>query len=124
LAYIMDSKAAVCGAISVLMKKYRVTLEAMQNVYLAGAFGTYINPAILMEFGVIPAFPNATFHQIGNGSLSGSLAALLSLDQRKVAENIANKMVYIDLLTDMDFTEEYTAALYIPGKKELFPGRV
>jgi uncharacterized 2Fe-2S/4Fe-4S cluster protein (DUF4445 family) len=123
MAYVMDSKAAICGAISVLMKKYRINLEAVQNVYLAGAFGTYVRPATLMEFGIIPAFPHAIFHQIGNGSLSGAFATLLSLDQRKMAENIAKKMVYIDLLTDMDFTEEYTAALYIPGKKELFPGQ-
>jgi uncharacterized 2Fe-2S/4Fe-4S cluster protein (DUF4445 family) len=124
MAYVMDSKAAVCGAISVLMKKYRVGLDAVQNVYLAGAFGTYVHPEILMEFGIIPAFPNAAFHQIGNGSLSGAYAALLSLDQRKMAEEIARKMVYIDLLTDVDFIEEYTAALYIPGKKELFPDRI
>ncbi len=123
MAYIMDSKAAVCGAISVLMKKYRVTLDQVEEVYLAGAFGTYVNPGTLMEFGIIPAFPNAEFHQIGNGSLAGALATLLSLEQRKMAEEIARKMVYIDLLTDMDFIEEYSAALYIPGKKELFPNR-
>jgi uncharacterized 2Fe-2S/4Fe-4S cluster protein (DUF4445 family) len=124
MAYVMDSKAAVCGAISVLMKKYRIVLEAVRNVYLAGAFGTYVHPSTLMEFGIIPAFPNAAFHQIGNGSLSGAFATLLSLDQRKIADTIAKKMVYIDLLTDMDFIEEYGAALYIPGRKELFPGKM
>jgi uncharacterized 2Fe-2S/4Fe-4S cluster protein (DUF4445 family) len=121
MAYIMDSKAAVCGAISVLMKKYRVGLEAVQHVYLAGAFGTYVHPATLTAFGIIPAFPKAIVHQIGNGSLAGAVATLLSVDQRRTAEDIARKMVYIDLLTDMNFIEEYTAALYIPGKKELFP---
>jgi len=30
-------------------------------------------------------------------------------------------MVYIDLLVDIDFIEEYSAALYIPGRPELFP---
>jgi hypothetical protein len=29
-------------------------------------------------------------------------------------------MVYIDLLVDADFAEEYSAATYIPGKKEYF----
>jgi uncharacterized 2Fe-2S/4Fe-4S cluster protein (DUF4445 family) len=121
MVYVMDSKAAVCGAISVLMKKYRIAMEAVRNVYLAGAFGTYVRPSTLTEFGIIPAFPNAVFHPIGNGSLSGAFATLLSLDQRKTADDIAKKMVYIDLLTDMDFIEEYAAALYIPGRKELFP---
>jgi len=30
-------------------------------------------------------------------------------------------MVYIDLLVDVDFNEEYSAAIYIPGKREFFP---
>jgi uncharacterized 2Fe-2S/4Fe-4S cluster protein (DUF4445 family) len=40
---------------------------------------------------------------------------------RKKAVAAAEKMVYIDLLVDADFIEEYSAALYIPGKKEYFP---
>ncbi|MDD1675092.1 MAG: ASKHA domain-containing protein [Methanomicrobiales archaeon] len=123
MAYIMDSKAAVCSAVSVLMKKYRICLGDVRQVYLAGAFGTYVDPAVLMKFGIIPAFSSAEFHPIGNGSLSGAYAALISVKQRKAAEEVARKMVYIDLLTDLDFIEEYTAALYIPGKKELFPGQ-
>jgi uncharacterized 2Fe-2S/4Fe-4S cluster protein (DUF4445 family) len=30
-------------------------------------------------------------------------------------------MVYIDLLVDADFIEEYAAAVYIPGKPDYFP---
>lgn len=120
MAYIMDSKAALSGAIGVLMKKYKITVKDVTHVYLAGAFGTYVNTRNLTEFGMIPRFPNASFHLLGNGCLTGSLSALLSMKKREEAESIANKMVYIDLLVDTDFIEEYTAALYIPGKKEYF----
>jgi hypothetical protein len=34
---------------------------------------------------------------------------------------IAKKMVYVALLVDIDFIEKYSAALYIPGRPELFP---
>jgi uncharacterized 2Fe-2S/4Fe-4S cluster protein (DUF4445 family) len=124
MAYIMDSKAAACGAIGVLMKKYKLSIDDVAHVYLAGAFGTYTNPKKLMEFGVLPAFPNAHFHSIGNGSLSGAFATLVSMENREAAQRIADKMVYIDLLVDVDFIEEYTAALYIPGKKRLFSGAI
>jgi hypothetical protein len=30
-------------------------------------------------------------------------------------------MVYVDLLVDSEFIEEYSKALYIPGAKEYFP---
>jgi uncharacterized 2Fe-2S/4Fe-4S cluster protein (DUF4445 family) len=90
-------------------------------VYLAGAFGAYADINNAIRLGIIPEFSNATFHPIGNGSLSGAYATLISREHRSVAEQIAHRMVYIDLLVDIDFIEEYSSALYIPGKKELFP---
>lgn len=121
MAYLMDSKAAACGSIGVLMKKYRVGVGAVRHVYLAGAFGAYTDIKKIIAFGIIPDFYQAEFHQIGNGSLSGACAALLSTKKRLEACEIAKKMVYIDLLVDADFIEEYAAAVYIPGKPDYFP---
>ena len=83
MAYLMDSKAATCGSIGVLLKKYRVGVEDVRHVYLAGAFGAYTDTEKIVAFGIIPDFHNAEFHQIGNGSLSGACAALLSLAKRR-----------------------------------------
>jgi len=121
MMYLMDSKAATCGAIGVLMKKYRIRLEDIRHVFLAGAFGAYTDLGSITRFGIIPRFFNAKYHPIGNGSLTGAAAALLSQKRRREAESVAKKMVYIDLLIDSDFIEEYSAAIYIPGKKEYFP---
>lgn len=119
--YLMDTKAAACGAIGVLLNKCKLTIVDIRHVYLAGAFGTYTNTTNATRLGIIPEFPNATLHPIGNGSLSGAYAALVSRDYRAIAEDVARKMAYIDLMVDTDFFEEYLAALYIPGKRELFP---
>ncbi len=120
--YLMDSKAAACGAIGVLLKKYKLAVSDIRHVYLAGAFGAYTNMDNAIRLGIIPEFPDATFHPIGNGSLSGAYATLISRGHRCIAENIARKMAYIDLMVETDFFEEYLAALYIPGKREMFPG--
>ena len=61
------------------------------------------------------------YHPVGNGSLAGAIATLISQKMRDEALGIAKKMVYIDLMVDADFIEEYSSALYIPGKKEYFP---
>jgi uncharacterized 2Fe-2S/4Fe-4S cluster protein (DUF4445 family) len=119
--YFMDSKAAVCGAIGVLLNKCKLTVTDIRHVYLAGAFGTYANMANATRLGIIPEFPDAIIHPIGNGSLSGAYATLVSRSHRTMAEDIARKMAYIDLMVDTDFYEEYLAALYIPGKREMFP---
>jgi uncharacterized 2Fe-2S/4Fe-4S cluster protein (DUF4445 family) len=121
MTYLMDSKAAACGAVGVLLKKYRLSVQDIRHVYLAGAFGAYTDLRNIVRFGIIPDFTMAEFHAIGNGSLSGALFALISAEMRKKAVAAAEKMVYIDLLVDADFIEEYSAALYIPGKKEYFP---
>jgi uncharacterized 2Fe-2S/4Fe-4S cluster protein (DUF4445 family) len=121
MAYLIDSKAAGCGAIGVLMKKYRITAGDVRHVYLAGAFGAYTNLESIITFGIFPDFFNAEYHSIGNGSLAGACATLVSQNKRIEAESVAGKMVYIDLLVDSDFAEEYSAATYIPGKKEYFP---
>jgi uncharacterized 2Fe-2S/4Fe-4S cluster protein (DUF4445 family) len=122
MAYLIDSKAAACGAIGVLMKKYHIGINDVRHVYLAGAFGAYMDMTKVIAFGIIPDFPRAEFHHIGNGSLAGARATLLSRKKRDEALEIAKKMAYIDLLAESDFIEEYTAAIYIPGKKEYFPG--
>ncbi|MGD8543803.1 MAG: ASKHA domain-containing protein, partial [Candidatus Bathyarchaeota archaeon] len=119
--YIMDSKAAACGAITVLMKKLKLSIYDVQNLYLAGAFGAYTDLKNATKLGIFPEFPNAKVHPIGNGSLSGAYATLLSMEKRNEAKAIAENMVYIDLLVDVEFTEKYSEAIYIPGKKEFFP---
>lgn len=119
--YVMDSKATVCGGVSTLMKKLKISIEDVKNLYLAGAFGMYMDPKNALKIGIFPEFPNAKTFQIGNGSAAGAYLALLSRKKREEARDIARKMGYIDLLTDLDFLDEYRAALYIPGKRELFP---
>jgi uncharacterized 2Fe-2S/4Fe-4S cluster protein (DUF4445 family) len=121
MTYLMDSKAAVCGAIGVLLKKYRVGVRDIRHVFLAGAFGAFSDMKSVVAFGIIPDFRNAAYHAIGNGSLAGALACLRSQETRKKAYEVSRQMVYIDLLIDTDFIGEYTAALHIPGKKEYFP---
>ncbi|MHB8164902.1 MAG: ASKHA domain-containing protein, partial [Methanoregula sp.] len=120
MVYLMDSKAAVLGSIGVLLKKYRILVSDIKNVYLAGAFGTFGDIKNVVRFGIMPDFFNASFRGIGNGSLSGAYATLMSEKKRSTAQEVADKMVYIDLLTEADFIEEYSAAIYIPGKKEYF----
>lgn len=118
---LMDSKAALCGSVAVLMKKVGVTVMEIANLYLAGAFGNYIDSEIATTLGIFPEFPKAKITQLGNGSIAGTYLALLSAKKRAEAEEIAETMTYYDLTVDPDFIEEYSAALYIPGKREFFP---
>lgn len=121
LDYVIDSKAAACGAVTVLMKKLKIDIYDTKNIYLAGAFGTYTDMKNATLMGIFPEFPNGEYHPLGNGSLSGAFATLISVDKRNEAAEVAKNMVYIDLLVDLEFIDEYSKALYLPGEKEYFP---
>jgi len=119
--YFMDSKGAALGGIMVLMKKFNFSIYDVKNFYLAGAFGAYTDLRNATKLGIFPEFPNAKIRPIGNGSLSGAYATLLSMKKRDHANAIAQNMLYIDLLADVMFAETYSESIYIPGPKELFP---
>jgi uncharacterized 2Fe-2S/4Fe-4S cluster protein (DUF4445 family) len=93
----------------------------VRHLYVAGAFGTYTDLESATRLGVFPELPNGEVIPIGNGSLSGAYATLMSMGIRREAREIAQKTVYIDLLVDVEFMEEYSRALYLPGAKEYFP---
>ncbi len=118
---LMDSKAATCASIAVLMKKAGLDVSDIDNLYLCGAFGIYMNPKSATTVGVYPEFPNARVVQMGNGAIAGSYLTLVSLEERRKVEEIANTMTYYDLTVDPDFMDEYEAAMFIPGRRELFP---
>ena len=121
VANLIDSKSAACAAISVLMKKMRLSVEDVRHVYVCGAFGSYINLENAVKIGLIPEFVNADITYIGNGSLGGAYITLVSSMRRRDARAVAELMAYYDLLKDADFMDEYLAGFVLPGKRELFP---
>ena len=118
---LIDSKAAVCGALTTLMKKVGLSIRDVKRVFLAGAFGNYVDAHSAVTIGIFPKFPNAKVIQIGNGSIAGAYLALLSLERRGVLEEISNFVTYYDLTVDPDFMDEYSAAFSLPGRPEYFP---
>lgn len=121
LRYLLDSKAALCASVAVLLRKLGASPEEVQNLYLSGAFGYYVDVENLTILGGIPELPAAEVEEIGNGSVAGAYLALISRRDREVAEKIAEAAIYYDLTTDPDFVDEYNSGLSIPGNEELFP---
>jgi uncharacterized 2Fe-2S/4Fe-4S cluster protein (DUF4445 family) len=118
---LIDSKAAACSAVSVMMKKMNLSVSDVTKVYVCGAFANYMDLNSAATIGLLPEFTKARVKFLGNGSVAGAYLTLVSRGQRERAEGIASLMTYFDLLKDADFMDEYTAAYMLPGKRELFP---
>ena len=49
------AKAAIAAGIFLLMKRLEITEKDIKRVYLAGAFGNYMNPESAAAIGMFPA---------------------------------------------------------------------
>ncbi|MFC1713475.1 ASKHA domain-containing protein [Candidatus Poribacteria bacterium] len=119
---LIRSKAAVYAAAKVLLEKMDITWDKVERLYVAGGFGNYLNIEKSIFIGLLPDLPLSKFRFIGNSSITGAKLAMLSSAALKEAEEIANKMTYIELSGDNTFFEQFTAATFLPHTDiELFP---
>jgi len=103
--------AAIYAGIQVLLGAFSMTLDDLDAILLAGAFGNYIRPAQAKVIGLLPNIPESRIKFIGNAAIEGSLRALLSTDERTVVEEIAARTEYIELSARPDFQEHYMLAM-------------
>lgn len=110
------AKAAVYTGCSILMERRNVKAEDVERVYVAGAFGNYIDPANARVVGLFPDIPVDRFRLVGNAAISGAKMALVSRAAREEAERLSRWVRYIELGADPDFSGEFTSAMFFPHK--------
>jgi len=116
------AKAAIYSGISILMKKLNVKVNELSKVFIAGAFGFYLNPESAKIIGMIPDIPLNKIVFAGNTAGSGARMALISKKVRKEAEKLIDKISYVELAADPSFEHEFISALQLPHKNiNLFP---
>jgi uncharacterized 2Fe-2S/4Fe-4S cluster protein (DUF4445 family) len=108
------AKGAMRAGTEVLMQEAGITIEDLDRIVIAGAFGTYIDVGNALRVGMFPPLPVERFEQVGNAAGVGARLALLSGDLRERAREIALEAEYVELTNDPRFTIEFTAAMLMP----------
>jgi len=111
------AKAAIYTGASILMKQMQVHREEIQKIFLAGAFGNYVDPQNARIIGMYPDVPLERVQFVGNTAGSGARMALLSIDARQTAEEIAKNVEYVELGADPNFQSEFLKATYLPHQE-------
>jgi uncharacterized 2Fe-2S/4Fe-4S cluster protein (DUF4445 family) len=111
------AKAALYAGAKILMK--RANVAKIDRIFLAGAFGSHIDPASAMAIGMFPKCPLKNIRAIGNAAGDGARIALINAGKRAEAEKIARKIRYIELTVDPDFETEFVNAMHLPHRTEL-----
>ncbi len=119
---LVRSKAGVFAAIRVLMESTQIKAEDLEDVYLAGGFGNFLNVRQAVTIGMLPDVPLEKIHFMGNTSIAGAKAVLLSQQALEAAEQIAGSMTYFDLMSHPGYMDEFIRASFLPHTDlSLFP---
>lgn len=105
------AKGAISAGIHSLMDRLGVTLDQIDRVLLAGAFGNYVKKESAVAAGMLPDVPLAKVHSVGNAAGEGAKLALISTDVRSQAQSISEEVEYVELTTDPGFQERFAEAL-------------
>ena len=97
------AKGAVATGIKILLNKAGIDYETVNNVYLAGGFGSQINISSATALGLIPSELKDKVIKIGNGAGIGAKLSLLNQKLSRMAEEIADQVDYIELSSHSDF---------------------
>ena len=116
------SKASIHAACVTLMKQAGVTRHEIASIYVAGAFGNYLDKKNATIIGLIPEIDADRIKNIGNGAVTGANLALVNRRERKTLDVIASKIAYIELNAEPSFMDEYTSSTFLPHTDfTLFP---
>ena len=112
------AKAALYAGARLLMDYYGV--DEVDQIRLAGAFGSHIDPLYAMVLGMIPDCHLDQVSSAGNAAGVGAMMALLSGDARNEIEEVARMVEKVETAVEPRFQEHFVAAMAIPHKTATF----
>jgi uncharacterized 2Fe-2S/4Fe-4S cluster protein (DUF4445 family) len=113
------AKAALYAGVRLLMDQLGV--DAVDEVRLAGAFGSQIDPLHAMVLGLVPDCDLARVRAAGNAAGTGALIALLSGAARREIEAVVRRVEKIETAVEPRFQEHFIEAMAIPHRTAANP---
>ena len=116
------AKGAIFSAVRTMLKSLDFDISMIEQVYVAGGIGSGINMQNAINIGMFPDIPIEYYHYIGNSSLSGAYAMLLSTKAERKVYELAQNMTYLELSTEPGYMDEFVACCFLPHTdSSLFP---
>ena len=119
------AKGAIFSAINIMLSSLDMDVSVLEHVYVAGGIGSGINMENAVRIGMFPDIDRSLFEYIGNSSLAGAYAMVLSDTADAKVHELASNMTYMELSTNPRYMDEFVAACFLPHtNRELFPSSV
>jgi uncharacterized 2Fe-2S/4Fe-4S cluster protein (DUF4445 family) len=107
------AKGAMRTGITALLLDSALSDEDIDEVIIAGAFGSYIDVASAITIGMLPALPLRRFRQVGNAAGTGARLALISKAQRAMAKEIGQRVRYLELASLPQFQDLFAQSMFL-----------
>ena len=119
------AKGAIFSAIDTLLKSVDMDVEMIDHVYVAGGIGSGINMKNAVNIGMLPDVDLSKYSYIGNSSLTGAYAMVLSDQANAKCHEVGANMTYLELSTYPGYMDSFVAACFIPHTdRNLFPNSI
>ncbi len=105
------AKAAISTGWSLLLDELGLEHADVQQVLLAGSFGSYLSPAAAVRIGLVPRLPVMRIVAAGNVAGEGARMVLLSRRERAGAEALLEEVRYVELSDRADFNDRFVDQL-------------
>jgi uncharacterized 2Fe-2S/4Fe-4S cluster protein (DUF4445 family) len=116
------AKGAIFAGVTTLLKQVGLEVSDLEQIILAGGFGSFIDLDSAMSVGLLPEVDPDKILYVGNGSLMGAWMSELSNHIRKDVVEVVRKMTSFELSEIADFKDQYVASLFLPHTDlSLFP---
>lgn len=112
------AKAAITAGIQLLLQELELKEEEISIVYLAGAFGNYMNPASAERIGMLPASLSGKVRAVGNAAGEGAKIALVNKKERREIEKTVKNIEFVELAASPEFQDCFLDGLAFPETEE------
>ena len=109
------AKASIATGWRMLLDEVGLKDDDVQQVLLAGSFGSYLSPASAVGIGLVPKMPVVRIVSAGNVAGEGAKMVLLSSTERSGAQTLLNEVQYVELSDREDFQEKFVVELALPS---------
>ena len=119
------AKGAIFSAIDTMLQSVDMTPECIDKVYVAGGIGSGINMKNSVNIGMLPDVELEKYQYIGNSSLTGAYAMVMSDEANAKCVELGTNMTYLELSTYPGYMDSFVAACFLPHTdRSLFPNSV
>jgi len=119
---LIRSKAAMYTILETLTSSVGMMPGDLSTFYVAGTFGSFINPRSAISIGMLPDLPMHSYKPLGNSSLGGATLALTSPSCVDEIDRIQGSITYLELNVNQEFMNRFSAAKFLPHTDpSLFP---